>query len=73
MIGDKSNPDDSALKIAVRDAVIVGGSVFVITLTAFGYPPTKEALYISGLSSLVTFFESLIISLRVKRPPKVEP
>lgn len=73
MIGDKSNPNDSALKVAVRDAVIVGGSVFVASLAVFGYPPTPEACYVSGLSALGIFFESLIISLGVKRPPKVEP
>ena len=73
MIGDKSNPDDSALKIAVRDGVIVGGSVFVISLQVFGYPPTPEAFYVSGLSALAIFFESLVLSLRVKRPPKVPP
>ena len=68
MIGDKSNPNDSALKIAVRDACIVGGSVFVVSLITFGYPPKPEALYMSGLTALATFFESLMLSLRVKKP-----
>ena len=68
MIGDKHNPNDSALKIAVRDAVIVGGSACVISLMAFGFPPKPEALYMSGLMALATFFESLMLSLRVKKP-----
>ena len=60
------------MKIAVRDGAIVGGSVFVTSLIVFGYPPTPEAFYMSGLSALAIFFESLILSLRVKKP-KVEP
>ena len=68
MIGEKTNPDDSALKVAVRDALIVGGSAAVLSLIAFGYPPKPEGLYMSGLLALATFFESLILSLRVKKP-----
>ena len=68
MIGDKNNPEDSALKIAVRDAIIVGCSTCAISLIAFGYPPKPEGLYLSGLTALVTFFESLILSFRIKKP-----
>lgn len=69
MLGEKTNPDDSAFMVALRDAAIVGGSVFAITLSVFGYPPTPEAFYIGGVSALVIFFESLILSLRIKKPP----
>lgn len=70
MIGDKSNPNQSPLVVAVRDAAIVGGSAAVVQMLAFGYPPRPEALYLSGLMFLVTFFESLIISLGLKKPPQ---
>lgn len=68
MIGDRSSPDQSAFAVALRDAAVVGGSAAVVQLVAFGYPPRPEAIYLSGLMFFVTFFESLIISLGLKKP-----
>jgi len=57
-------------KIAIRDALIV----FLISLTSnlltYGYPPTKEAIYMSLLTALLMFALSLAHAWKVQAPER---
>lgn len=48
------NPNDSHLRCAVEDAVILGLITLVSGLLAKGYPPAMETLYMVGLNALLT-------------------
>jgi len=54
--------------IAIRDALVV----FLISLTSnlltYGYPPTKEAAYMSILTALLMFALSLAHTWKVQAP-----
>jgi len=57
-------------KIAIRDALVV----FLISLTSnlltYGYPPTREAVYMSMLTALLMFALSLAHTWKVQAPER---
>lgn len=71
MIGRTQNnidPEESKAKIALRDAAVIGLLNFVSGLLAFGYPPTPEVLYMTGLTALLTGIVSYMHALGIKKP-----
>jgi len=61
---------ESKWVIAIRDALVT----FLVSLTSnlltYGYPPTKEAIYMSTLTALLMFALSLAHAWRVQAPER---
>lgn len=66
------------LLLALCNAVIIGCISFISQLLFYGYPPTKEAIYVSALTALLTFLVTLKgiltqIEEEVTRKPNPRP
>jgi len=73
MIGESQNdmdPVESKAKIALRDALVVFLLVLFTQLLAAGYPPSLEALYISGLTGGLQGIISYMHAMGIKKPEK---
>lgn len=45
----------SKFYLAVLNAIVIGGISFFSQLVAYGYPPSFEAVYSSGISAMLVF------------------
>lgn len=72
LAGNGAVRDVGAVKEALIDSGLVFGFTFLSALAVFGFPPTLEAIYLSLISSGISFMATMAARRKIKQmPPRI--